>query len=60
MACVFVLRQWVIGTYSGSGYPFVFWGSCFWCVCAGMPKSTGYSKSQRIHSKHIHIHMLNA
>ena len=30
---VFVLRQWVIGTYSGSGYPLVLWGSCFWCVC---------------------------
>jgi len=32
MACVFVLRQWVIRTYIGSGYPFVLWGSCFWCV----------------------------
>jgi len=19
--------------YIGSGYPFVLWGSCFWCVC---------------------------
>jgi len=23
----------VISTYIGSGYPFVLWGSCFWCVC---------------------------
>ena len=33
MACGFVLRQCVIGTYIGSGYHFVLWGSCFWCVC---------------------------
>jgi len=26
MACGFVLRQSVIGTYIGSGYPFVPWG----------------------------------
>ena len=29
---VSVLRQWVISTYIGSGYPFVPWGSCFCCV----------------------------
>jgi hypothetical protein len=23
----------VISTYIGSGYPNVFWGSSFWCVC---------------------------
>ena len=23
----------MVSTYSGSGYPFVFWGSCFWYVC---------------------------
>jgi len=27
MACGFVLRQCVIGTYIGSGYPFVLWVS---------------------------------
>jgi len=29
----FFIRYWVISTYIRSGYPFVLWGSCFWCVC---------------------------
>ena len=34
MARVFVLMQWVISIYIGSGYPVVLWGFYFRRMCA--------------------------
>ena len=54
MDCVFVLSWWVISTYIGSGYPFVLWGSCFWCVCVQY-SSCCVRKDGRYWPKHVVI-----
>jgi len=37
--CVCVCVSLAHLVYTGSGFPFLLWGSCFWCVCACSPPS---------------------